>query len=281
MESTSSLFDNAVEPTIVEDPPQLTAQDLGYVFERQSRVPGHDQNALQSARMLQVGVGGLGWWSALAMVRSGVGEMTLVEPDQIDLTNLNRTGYRIESVGSPKAETAVELLAADAVGGTRLRGIDASFEDVATDLEVPDIVKVDVDGNSTRLSVAAWARRNSVPCIITGIDADGGYLGYAFLQGPGATDACLNCAMPGLNPAGKVPCASVVISSCLQVASASTYLAFRALMGWHDDVPKYNLRVMDLAARHFERSVDVERSQDCRTPEMHASPTGSTLQLTG
>lgn len=46
--------------------------------------------ALQSAHVLVIGIGGIGSWLAESLCRSGVGTLTLLDSDTIELTNSNR-----------------------------------------------------------------------------------------------------------------------------------------------------------------------------------------------
>ncbi len=46
--------------------------------------------ALQRARVILFGVGGVGGWCAEALLRTGIGHLTLVDFDKVDATNLNR-----------------------------------------------------------------------------------------------------------------------------------------------------------------------------------------------
>ena len=46
--------------------------------------------ALQDARVILFGVGGVGGWCAEALLRTGIGHLTLVDFDKVDTTNLNR-----------------------------------------------------------------------------------------------------------------------------------------------------------------------------------------------
>jgi adenylyltransferase/sulfurtransferase len=71
------------------------------------------QERLRAARALIVGAGGLGCPAALYLAASGVGSLTLADPDQVDLTNLQRQIlYRTTSVGAPKVEEARAALGA-------------------------------------------------------------------------------------------------------------------------------------------------------------------------
>lgn len=52
-----------------------------------------------------VGVGGVGSWAAESLIRSGVGTVTLVDFDDVCITNFNRQLHALEGVvGQPKAE---------------------------------------------------------------------------------------------------------------------------------------------------------------------------------
>jgi tRNA A37 threonylcarbamoyladenosine dehydratase len=59
---------------------------------------------LGTARMMVVGLGGVGSFAAEALVRAGVGHLTLVDFDQVCLTNLNRQLHATRrTVGAAKA----------------------------------------------------------------------------------------------------------------------------------------------------------------------------------
>ena len=65
------------------------------------------QEKLKAAHVLMVGAGGLGSPSALYLAASGVGEMTIIDPDVVDVSNLQRQIiHDTSSVGVPKVESA-------------------------------------------------------------------------------------------------------------------------------------------------------------------------------
>ena len=66
---------------------------------------------LQGARVILFGVGGVGSWCAEALVRSGVGHLTLVDSDCVEPSNLNRQLLATCSqLGKPKAEVMAARL---------------------------------------------------------------------------------------------------------------------------------------------------------------------------
>lgn len=71
------------------------------------------QARLRAANALVIGAGGLGCPAALYLASSGIGRLTLADPDRVDLTNLQRQIlYRDDAVGALKVEAARKTLAA-------------------------------------------------------------------------------------------------------------------------------------------------------------------------
>ena len=71
------------------------------------------QERIRVAKMLVIGAGGLGSPAAYYLASAGVGRVTLVDGDNVDLTNLQRQIlHTTERVGTPKAESGRLTLAA-------------------------------------------------------------------------------------------------------------------------------------------------------------------------
>jgi len=69
------------------------------------------QERVLGARALLVGAGGLGSPAALYLAASGVGRITLVDDDEVDLTNLQRqVMHTTARIGQPKVESGREAL---------------------------------------------------------------------------------------------------------------------------------------------------------------------------
>jgi bacteriocin biosynthesis cyclodehydratase domain-containing protein len=70
------------------------------------------QRRLRAARVLLLGCGGLGTWALMALVSAGVGSLTLVDDDVVELSNLNRQiAYGVGALGRPKVEAAASWVA--------------------------------------------------------------------------------------------------------------------------------------------------------------------------
>lgn len=71
------------------------------------------QEKLNAAHALVIGAGGLGSPAAMYLACAGVGRITLVDPDTVDLTNLQRQiAHTTARVGQLKVESAAETLRA-------------------------------------------------------------------------------------------------------------------------------------------------------------------------
>jgi molybdopterin-synthase adenylyltransferase len=83
-------------------------------FSRQIMLPELDvagQEALLNARVLIIGLGGLGSPAAMYLAAAGVGTLILADHDHVDLSNLQRQiAHRDDAVGMQKVESAARTL---------------------------------------------------------------------------------------------------------------------------------------------------------------------------
>jgi tRNA A37 threonylcarbamoyladenosine dehydratase len=64
---------------------------------------------LQDSHVAIVGIGGVGCWAAEMLARSGIGEITLIDADELCVTNINR---QIHALGSTVGQSKVQVMAA-------------------------------------------------------------------------------------------------------------------------------------------------------------------------
>jgi tRNA threonylcarbamoyladenosine dehydratase len=66
---------------------------------------------LRAAHVCVVGIGGVGTWAVEALARSGIGALTLVDLDEICVTNINRQLHALtETIGRAKVEVMAERI---------------------------------------------------------------------------------------------------------------------------------------------------------------------------
>ncbi len=94
--------------------PKLDTLQSAMRYSRQIMLPSFElagQEKLLAAKVLVIGVGGLGCAALPYLVSSGVGQLTLVDGDVIDRSNLQRQIlFREQDIGKPKALVAAEAL---------------------------------------------------------------------------------------------------------------------------------------------------------------------------
>lgn len=85
-------------------------------YSRQIMLPEFDlagQQALLEAKVLIVGLGGLGCPAAMYLASSGVGQLVLADPDRVELSNLQRQiAHNDAAIGEAKVDSAARTLRA-------------------------------------------------------------------------------------------------------------------------------------------------------------------------
>lgn len=204
-------------------------------FERQVRfapLGEAGQARLAERRCLLVGLGALGSVLAQSLVRSGVGELVLVDRDVVELSNLPRQVLFEEAharAGALKVDASLETLAR--IGGpTRLFGAAEHLDafNVAELAAGAHLVLDGTDNLATRYLLNDYCVSRGVPWIYGGVVGGGG-VALAVLPGRGP---CLRCLFPEPPPPGALPTCDTV--GVLQpavgaIASIQAGLALRLL----------------------------------------------------
>ncbi|HEX4234479.1 MAG TPA: HesA/MoeB/ThiF family protein [Caldimonas sp.] len=154
------------------------------------------QRRLLAAHALVIGAGGLGSPVALYLGSAGVGRITIVDNDRVDLTNLQRQiAHVVGRLGAPKAESAARSIAAlnPTVQVTALHErVDAArLMQLVADV---DVVVDCSDNFATRHAVNAACVRHSRPLIAAAAIGFDGQISVYDLRL--AASPCYACAFP-------------------------------------------------------------------------------------
>ncbi len=118
-----------------------------------------------------VGLGGVGSWAVEALARSGIGELTLIDADDICLSNTNRQLHALDGeYGKSKAQAlATRCLAINP--GIKVEAI-ASFLTPANLSDLLDrgydLVLDACDSFRSKVELIAWCRRRKLPLVTVG-----------------------------------------------------------------------------------------------------------------
>jgi len=177
---------------------------LNYPFEerysRQIRLPqiGEEgQRKLVSARVLVIGMGGLGSPAALYLASAGVGHLVLSDFDRVELSNLQRQLiHRESSIDQLKALSAKETIAS-LNSDVEVTAIDWQLADVelAEQVRQADVVLDCSDNFETRFAINAACHDGRTPLVSgAAIRFDGQLTTFDFRQ---ASSPCYHCLFGG------------------------------------------------------------------------------------
>jgi tRNA A37 threonylcarbamoyladenosine dehydratase len=89
--------------------------------------------------VLVLGAGGIGSWAALGFALSGVKDVTIVDPDILEIHNLNRTPYKLNQEGMHKVIAMADLISERRINCNVLP-IAATLESALLPLEPYDVI---------------------------------------------------------------------------------------------------------------------------------------------
>lgn len=168
--------------------PEVTAD--AYYARQRLVTDGAD---LARARVLVVGAGGLGSPALQYLAGAGVGQITIVDPDRVEVSNLHRQVlYGLDDLGLPKAVAAARRLRA-LNPLIEIEGIEARFDggNARRLVEAHDLI---IDGTD-RLETKFLLNRVCVglkrPLVLASVHRFEGQLQVVLPKGP-----CLECLWP-------------------------------------------------------------------------------------
>ena len=221
------------------------------------------QQKLLAGHALVIGAGGLGSPAAMYLASAGVGHITLVDNDTVDLTNLQRQiAHTTERVGQSKAESA----------RITLRQINPEITITALNERVDDtrlaelVAQADVvldctDNFATRHAVNRACVALGKPLVSGAVIRFDGQV--SVFDPRGGTKPCYSCLFPQDQQFEDVACSTMGVFAPLVgvVGAMQAAEALKLLMGVGGSLAG---RLMMLDGLHMEwTSIGVGRNGDC------------------
>ena len=223
----------------------LTTQEQ-LKYSRQIMLPKigeQGQVSLRNAKVLIVGVGGLGNPASLYLAAAGIGTLYLADGDTIELSNLPRQiQFSEQDINRNKANTATEKLNQQ-FPDSHIEAIDDMLDQELCDYYFPqvDVVLDCSDNIATRYLINQACVTHKVPLVV---GAATGFDGQQMVIDPrDDTSACYHCLFPSSKTAPANNCQTVgILGPVLAiVAGMQTLQAIKLLTGNKAQINKLNL----------------------------------------
>ncbi len=226
-------------------------------YGRQLLVPGWNQEKLAMARVLVVGLGGLGSAAALYLAAAGVGTIRVCDGEKVARSDLNRQVlYSEASLGKSKAEEAARAIAElNPHILVEKRTVFLDPRNITALIEGCDLVVDGLDSLRSRFILNEFTVKQRIPYVYGAVQ---GWQGYAAVFQATRT-ACLACLMrPDLSVRKSVPVPGVTpgIIGLIQAGEA-----LKMLMGLRPPLLG-RLLIYDGRDLSFE-TVGLEKNPDC------------------
>lgn len=220
------------------------------------------QQRLLTARVLIIGVGGLGSPVAMYLAASGIGHLVLVDYDMVELSNLQRQiAHSTERLGMHKVASAQHALAAlnPEVRVTAIAG-QLDPEALVEQVQLADAVVDCSDNFATRFALNRVCVENSTP-LISGAAIR--FEGQVAVFRPGHTDSpCYRCLYKDMDELGE-SCSQTGVLAPL-VGIIGSIQATETLKVLLDIGETLTGRLLVLDALNMEwRTIKLRKDPDC------------------
>jgi len=230
---------------------QVALRDLGE----------HGQRKLREARVVVVGVGGIGSVSALYLALAGVGELILVDQDTVEIHNLHRQIlFTAQDLRLPKAEVAARRLMEANPDVKALPVADnLRTENAERIIERADVVVDGLDNMRTRYALNSACSKLGVPYVFGGAIAMEGNVSVFH---PPETP-CLECVLPSIDDARLPGCDTrgVLGATAGIIGSIQAMETIKLLAGIGETL-KGKLLICDFRRMEFDK-IQIFRRENC------------------
>ncbi|MCF8027515.1 MAG: HesA/MoeB/ThiF family protein [Desulfobacteraceae bacterium] len=146
-----------------------------------------EQLKLAKSGIAVIGAGGLGGHIAAGAARTGIGKITIADPDAFAESNLNRQAMGFsETLGTNKAEAAKKILAAiNPAVDVRAFTVAMDRHNAQEILKGADAAADALDSVAARLTLAAACRQAGIPLVHAAIAGFEGQIMTVFPRDPG------------------------------------------------------------------------------------------------
>ncbi|MDO8454733.1 MAG: ThiF family adenylyltransferase [Sulfurimonas sp.] len=190
-------------------------------FHRQIQLWGEEtQTKLQSKKIAIIGSGGLGSSLAFALGASGIGEIHMIDFDEVSLHNIHRQiAFKMGDEGKNKALLNAELIE-QRCPFVKAVAYQCDFKEWSEKNISVDLILDATDNLPTRAKINAYAKNRNIPWIYGSVEAFHGQV--AFIENSSFTDA--------FKIVEKTP-AGIAAPIVMHIASLQANLALRYLAG--------------------------------------------------
>jgi len=152
-----------------------------YYFNRQVMLWGEKvQVDLQNKKIVIIGLGGLGSSLALALGASGVGQIDLVDFDEVSIHNIHRQiAFKVEDVGKKKCKVVANLVESRCPY-VKANPFVMKFEEFAKDKRAYDLILDATDNLPSRVQIDKYAKEIETPWIYGSVESFNGQV--CFMQ---------------------------------------------------------------------------------------------------
>lgn len=237
-------------------------------YSRQSRfwaIGRAGQERLRAGRVLVVGCGALGSAGANLLARAGVGQITIVDRDFVELSNLQRQLLFEEvdaAAGTPKAIAAARAVARiNSEVEVRPFVADLTPANVEHFVAQADVVLDGTDNFETRYLVNDACVKLGIPWVYGGAI---GSTGMSMTIVPGETP-CFRCLFPNPQPVGTMETcetAGVLAASVVMVVALQCTEAMKLLVGDREHISR-GLTALDVWTNDYLQAQGRLRDPDC------------------
>jgi adenylyltransferase/sulfurtransferase len=255
-----------------------TVFDAAEFYSRQtilSELGPRGQEKLRTAEVAVIGLGGLGSVSALYLALAGVGKLTLVDQDTVEMNNLHRQVlYSVSDLRYPKVEAAARRIQ-QINPEVKVNPIPDNIraENVSAALTGSDCVVDGLDNMETRYVINRFCTEKQIPLVFGGaIGMEGNVATLKVPETP-----CLECFLPDLVDTELPTCDTRgVLGATTGIIGAIQALEAIKAIAEIEPQSKGKLMVFDFAQSEF-RTIELKVRTDCnvcqiRTPTVAAYP---------